>query len=219
MSAEVATPRQTSEGLRDATLVFASFIIVQGASLIAYRALAHPMMAAIVAVIVVPYATILTLVLWLRRMRHPWFALGSFTRAVRRGWWMAIAAGIAIASGYTQGEFGTTSWAYRLQLVVLVLVGPVCEEVVFRGAMQTALAKTRLGAWTLARLRGSTLAAAVLFGAMHLLLLLTNTPGPRVAFEAISALAPGLIFGYIYQRTDNIWYGVILHALGNLGGA
>jgi membrane protease YdiL (CAAX protease family) len=35
----------------------------------------------------------------------------------------------------------------------------------------------------------------------------------------LSAFPAGLVFGYIYQRTNNLWYGIILHAVGNLAGA
>lgn len=89
-----AAPRAASQGLCDASVVFAGFVLVQGAALLMYRATAHPSAATLAAVIVRPYAAILTLVLCLRRRGRPRFVLSSFTQTVRAGWWwIGIAAG------------------------------------------------------------------------------------------------------------------------------
>jgi membrane protease YdiL (CAAX protease family) len=100
-----------------------------------------------------------------------------------------------------------------------VLEAPLVEELTFRGAIQTSLNSTALGSRTFAGLKLGTCIAAAAFACVHLLLFAGGTPPARIAWEVLSAFPAGLVFGYIYQRTNNLWYGIILHAVGNLAGA
>jgi len=63
------------------------------------------------------------------------------------------------------------------------------------------------------------LVAAAIFGLAHLALRADGVPLDATLVEVVSALALGLVAGYVYQRTGNLWYGIVLHALCNLGGA
>jgi hypothetical protein len=78
-----------------------------------------------------------------------------------------------------------------------VLLAPVCEEVAFRGYVQTALALRRGPA---AAIGG----AAFLFAAIHL---------DPVRFPALLAL--GAVFGWLVWRAGSVWPAVAAHAVNN----
>ncbi len=151
---------------------------------------------------------------------RPFFAIGSLWIAFRGIWWLwSIALAIALVTAGTQGMFASHSTLWYLWLATGVAVAPLTEELVFRGAIQTSINSTSLGTRTFLSFRLGTLISAMLFSCSHFLLLLDGVAMSRVLFEVLSALPLALVTGYIYQRTSNLWYGIILHALGNLGGA
>jgi membrane protease YdiL (CAAX protease family) len=92
------------------------------------------------------------------------------------------------------------------------LEAPFAEEFTFRGAILTSLNTTRLGRRSFLGLRHGTLA----FSAVHLLVLFNGMPLIEVPPFIASALVAGIVFGYFYQRTQNLWYGIFFHALGNV---
>jgi membrane protease YdiL (CAAX protease family) len=89
--------------------------------------------------------------------------------------------------------------AERLALAaVATVIAPVCEEVAFRGHLQTLLG---------ARLRpgGAIALAALLFAVLHL---------DPVRFVAVFEL--GLVFGWLAWRAGSVWPAVAGHAANNL---
>ncbi len=133
--------------------------------------------------------------------------------------WVVLAGGVIAIAAY-EGAFGAHSFLWRASFLGGgILEAPIVEELVFRGAIQTSLNQTGLGSRWVWKLKMGTIVAAIAFGCTHFLLLVVGVPITRTLFEVLSAIPAGLLFGYCYQRTDNIWYGVYLHALGNLAGA
>ncbi|MBV8579901.1 MAG: CPBP family intramembrane metalloprotease [Candidatus Eremiobacteraeota bacterium] len=96
---------------------------------------------------------------------------------------------------------GFTALSIGLAVLSLVIVGPLAEEITFRGLLFGALAPN-LG------VLGSALVTAVLFGAAH---------GDWVLFPSLAAL--GFISALAYAATGNLWVSVILHVLNNALGA
>jgi membrane protease YdiL (CAAX protease family) len=94
-----------------------------------------------------------------------------------------------------------TTISTALAILTMVIVGPLVEEMVFRGLLLGALA-SRLGVFA------GALISALLFGAVH---------GDAVLFPTLAAL--GLISAFAYARTGNLWVSVILHGLNNALGA
>ncbi len=93
-------------------------------------------------------------------------------------------------------------WMLALIAVVVLLV-PLLEEVVFRGAIQGCLRSLTTSPWP------GILLTSLLFGVMHL-----NVVEP--------AAVPGLIvfgvaLGVVYERTGTLLAPVLMHALFNLG--
>ena len=81
--------------------------------------------------------------------------------------------------------------------VTIVLIAPVVEETFFRGFVFAGL-RSR-DHW-----RKAAVISAALFSAAHM----------ELTFF-IPGFALGLLFAYLYQRSDSVWPGMIVHALMN----
>ena len=84
-----------------------------------------------------------------------------------------------------------------LTALSIVVIGPLAEELVFRGAIQQLALP--LGRWQAAALQ------AVLFAVQH------GTPAGMAW-----ALGCGLVLGALRERTGRVWPGMLLHTLNNL---
>jgi membrane protease YdiL (CAAX protease family) len=93
-------------------------------------------------------------------------------------------------------------------LILLVLVHPVLEEIVFRGAVQDFLG-TRLGRSGNPALTRANLATSVLFAAAHV-----AWRGDPVA---AAVFFPSLAFGYFRERHATLASPILLHVFYNLG--
>ena len=96
----------------------------------------------------------------------------------------------------------TDPWQVAAFFALAGLVIPFCEELFYRGIIQTALLRT--GSATVA-----IVCTAVLFGAVHL-----SLPNGATSAPALAVL--GLALGYAYYRTGSLWAPVLMHALFNL---
>jgi membrane protease YdiL (CAAX protease family) len=85
-----------------------------------------------------------------------------------------------------------TNWGIMMPL----LIGPILEEFFFRGIIQRGL-----------ETRYSTVFSIV---TSSLLFMLIHNPN-----QYISALFLGLLFGYIYYKTNNLFILIILHIIAN----
>ena len=94
-----------------------------------------------------------------------------------------------------------TALSVVLAVVALVVIGPVVEEIVFRGLLFGALAP-RLG--TLA----GALVTALVFGISH---------GDPVLFAALAAF--GFVAALAYAATNNLAVPIVLHVVNNALGA
>jgi membrane protease YdiL (CAAX protease family) len=88
-----------------------------------------------------------------------------------------------------------------LTVLSLVVLGPIVEEIVFRGLLFGALAP-RLG------VLAAALITALLFGAVH---------GDPVLFPTLAAF--GFIAALAYAATGNLTVAIALHAINNSLGA
>lgn len=97
------------------------------------------------------------------------------------------------------GRAGGCDWVTSLAYLVVVSVcAPVWEEAIFRGFLLPSLARTLPPP-------GAALASALLFALCHF---------------RLSTLAPllllGLVFGVVYQKSDNLAPPIMLHSLWNV---
>lgn len=91
-----------------------------------------------------------------------------------------------------------TPAAYELilEFIVLCVVPGVCEEFLFRGAIQTNL--RRFGR------SNAILISAFLFSMMH-----------QNAAQTLYTFAAGIVLGLIYEMTGSIWCTTVLHIINN----
>lgn len=90
-----------------------------------------------------------------------------------------------------------------VRLLTLAVVPAVCEELFFRGFLQSALAKRMSG------VRAAIL-AAVLFGTFHVIV------RDAIFFERfIPSTLLGIALGLVRYRTGSVWPGVLMHAMNN----
>ena len=86
---------------------------------------------------------------------------------------------------------------------------PVLEEIVFRGALQGALWKTRLAELGWGPISAPNLLTSVVFVAAHFYW--------QASYIALGVIVPSLIFGYFRDRYRNILPAVLLHVFYNTG--
>jgi len=89
------------------------------------------------------------------------------------------------------------------------LVYPVLEEIVFRGATQGLLWKTRLAALALGPLSGPNLLTSVVFTVLHLAL--------QPTILSLGIIVPSLVFGYFRDRYQGLGPSIVLHIFYNAG--
>lgn len=93
--------------------------------------------------------------------------------------------------------FAGPAWERSLLALVAVTIAPPCEEIAFRGYVQTSLALRRRPSVAVA-------GSATLFALMHL---------DPVRFPAVLVL--GLLFGWLTLRAGSVWPAVAGHAVNN----
>lgn len=85
---------------------------------------------------------------------------------------------------------------YIWTLLDVVILGPIIEEIIFRGLMINILRKKVNYIWAIA-------ISAVLFGIWH-----------GILIQGVYTAIMGIILGYVYIKTDNLFYPILIH-MGN----
>lgn len=90
------------------------------------------------------------------------------------------------------------SWHdFFLKLAMLGVLAPFCEEILFRGVLQSSLSR-RIGAWQ------SIVTTAILFALIH-----------SASFQPHLLLILGLLLSWLYYATGSIRVTIICHAISN----
>ena len=128
-------------------------------------------------------------------------------------WWLFWLLGVGSLVGIWLGWFSgdrrdVSEYSSALFWVSVVLYYPVMEELLFRGVLQGAL--VRWGCWSrrkLAGISGANLLVSLAFVAAHLVY--------QDPVWALAVFGPSLIFGYLRDHAESVYYPVILHAFWN----
>ncbi len=166
--------------------------------------------------VLAPLATALPFVMYLLILRKDLSDYLKFERVGFAGGALCVLAGLALvllsnypamavqeffsAFGY-EGSSGYVSSAQGLPAILLELgvtavLVPFLEEFAFRGVILSTLRRYGLGF--------SIVASALIFGMAHL-------EPATVVFATFS----GLVFGFLYAKTNNLWLTVWIHGLNN----
>lgn len=95
-------------------------------------------------------------------------------------------------------------------ILLIILLIPICEEIVFRGLLQNELASYGRLRRTLLGISWDNLISSTLFTVIH-----------AIYFENILLLTiefPALLFGYFYSQYRRLIYPVLLHIWYNTNG-
>ena len=108
-----------------------------------------------------------------------------------------------------------------LQVIVFVWIyAPICEEVLFRGLLQTFLSPLAHRGFIVGQRRISipVIAAAVLFGLMHLSLLQAGMSLLPVIVIVVFGFVLGIFAGYYREQTSSLLPAILVHSLFNISG-
>jgi len=170
-----------------------------------------------VALVTLPNLIVLGFILVRRVMRQPWFSMGSAAAALVR-WFLvwAVLVLVAFILAYLGGLTAPMSGVVKVNHLATIALAPLAQEFVFRGALLTSLGRTQLGSIEVYKIPMSVIAAAVVYSLVRFLIFLAAGVDVGDALvTGILSLMMGLGFGVIYVRTQNVWYGVFIHALIN----
>jgi len=78
------------------------------------------------------------------------------------------------------------------------IIGPICEEIIFRGIILAGFLKTY-------GYKKAILFSAIIFSVIHM-----------VPIQMIATFFIGIILGYIYYKTRSLWLVSIIHIINNL---
>jgi membrane protease YdiL (CAAX protease family) len=108
-----------------------------------------------------------------------------------------------------------------LQIVVTVwIIASTCEEVLYRGLIQSFLEPLRVHGLDVfgVRLSLPVIAAALLFGCMHIMLLTAGADGFLVGGIVGTAIVVGLMAGYYREKSGSLVPAILVHMLFNAYG-
>ena len=180
----------------------------------------YPFKTALTCVLVsVPYLLILAYILVRRMMQRPEFPVGNPAAAIAP--YLLAWAGVFLVSAffaYNNGLFMTLTLVGKLKHFGTILEEPIAQELVFRGALLTSLQQTQLGDLEAYRAEVCAVAGAAIFSLLQMIVFaVAGFSFGDVLMTGITSLMLGTLFGWIYLKTDNVWYGVFLHMLINFG--
>lgn len=103
------------------------------------------------------------------------------------------------------------AWPLRAPqpFLLLAIVYPVLEEIVFRGGLQPLLLRNRRLAQQRWGLSGANLVTSLIFAAFHLV--------AHAPLWAAAVLLPSLVFGYFRDRYHSLAAPIVLHVFYNAG--
>lgn len=139
-------------------------------------------------------------------------ARGPRSRARDAQLWWALAAALPVWGGLALWyPVSDPAWPLALPgtFLLLVLVYPVLEELVFRGLLQGALLARPWGSRRWGPLSRANLLTALAFVALHTLY--------QPLGWALAVLAPALVFGYFRERHGTVLTPIVLHVVYNAG--
>jgi len=94
------------------------------------------------------------------------------------------------------------------QIFILVIIAPITEEIIFRGAIQTFLSQRNFEL-NLRWLSLSNLITSCLFSLSHFLL--------NNSIAILLVFFPSLIFGYLREKSNSLIAPIVVHSFYNLG--
>jgi membrane protease YdiL (CAAX protease family) len=97
----------------------------------------------------------------------------------------------------------------------LLLSGP-SEELIFRSFAITILALALPGSLMKGKLSYANICAAIIFGLAHVGISFAPFALTYDPFQVVYAAALGIVYGICYERSESVYYPMILHSISNV---
>lgn len=93
-------------------------------------------------------------------------------------------------------------------ILILSLASGFCEEIFFRGVLQSQLSLLFVSFKGVLQSEGGLAVTSILFGLFH-------CPSPRHLSYGLWAVSAGLLLGWLRDWTGSLWVPIIAHSLSN----
>ncbi len=111
----------------------------------------------------------------------------------------------------------------RIEIILLVWIyASICEEILFRGVVQTIIAKKTKRVFKVLNMSisVSVFVVAIVFAIDHLIsMLLTDASTAGIIVIVLFTFTVGVTAGYYREKTGSLIPAVIIHMFSNIGGA
>ncbi|HEX5314789.1 MAG TPA: type II CAAX endopeptidase family protein [Gammaproteobacteria bacterium] len=213
------SPRPWVVLLRAIGLMLVTFLAVYVPASLLTKGLRLPINAAVPVEILVTFTIACAIAGW--HIRRDGFTAAAFGARLppRRyvGYALLFAAPLSVLVAWFLGHFAESgplaglSLAPWLVYLYFVVAAPIQEEMIFRGLLQTALARRLALQRKYAAASGviAVLAVAILFAVIHLVV---------GAATAAGALVLGLLAGELRRRSGSLLPAIVCHSIFNLAG-
>ena len=128
--------------------------------------------------------------------------------------WLAalLSTQIIIGSNPNTEEFDAVAKInFKILLIVAVVIAPIVEEAMFRGALFGSIRqKNRIAAY---------IVSALVFAVYHLWDYMLFDFKPEIIIYSIQYIPASIALAWCYERGGTIWAPILLHAAINLGVA
>lgn len=123
--------------------------------------------------------------------------------------WVLVGAGPVVVLGIkaTLPDLSIASLDTVTHALLVLMLYPFLEEVVFRGAVMEAVSKAPSLGFNLSYISFANLIAAVLFSLTHL--------WGQTWEWALAVFIPGLVFGFAKERWGSLKFPIFLHVFYN----
>ena len=95
------------------------------------------------------------------------------------------------------------------RFLVVALVYPILEEIVFRGLLQGALLKRSWGSRRILGISNANILTSFIFTVLHVV--------RRAGALSVAVFIPSLVFGHFRERYGNLYVPIALHVFYNAG--
>ncbi len=150
----------------------------------------------------------------LRKPNGPWLRFVFYALAV--GTVVTFTLKLTPGKGMSEALKGVSP----ALLLPIIIYGSTAEEFFTRGWFQSFLEPERGHLVRVGRFRASlpVVASGVLFGAMHLTLLLRGADPWTIGFVLVFTTTVGLLAATAREFTGSLWPAILTHLAGNAGG-
>ena len=123
--------------------------------------------------------------------------------------------------GHSEGHPALAGSSFVRIVITVWVIASICEETLHRGLIQSFLEPLRIHTMTVFGIQLSfpVIAAAVLFGSMHMMLLTMAADAVHVGGIVGSATVLGLVAGYYREKTGSLLPAFLVHMLFNACGS